>query len=90
MEVIRFVFSDFWVWLGVVALVWLVLQQIIELVKACKRTRKVSTYKVGDVYRVEIENATSRDAERAMENGQVPGGVPGGADGGKEKTSDAM
>lgn len=85
MELIKFILSSFWVWLGAVVLVGLVLQQMVEFAKACKRGRKVSTYKVGDVYRVEIENATSRDAERAMENGRVPGGVPGGADGGEEK-----
>lgn len=91
MEAIRFIFSDFWVWLGVAVLVGLILQKIIELVKACKQGRKVSTYKVGDVYRVEIENATSRDAEKAMENGRLSGGIPGGADDGKEeKTSHAM
>ena len=47
MEFWRFIFSSFWVWLGFVILVSMVGGGVIELVKACKRNRKVSGYRVG-------------------------------------------
>lgn len=79
MELIKFVLSSFWVWLGFVVLVGLILSQVVELVKACKQGRKVATYRMGDVYRVEIESATSRDAEKALRGERVPGQPVGGA-----------
>lgn len=83
MEFIKFVLSGFWVWLGFVVLVGLVLQQLVELVKACKKTRKVAMYRMGDVYRVEIENATNRDVEKALRGQKVPGEPVGGSDNAK-------
>ena len=65
-EFLRFIFSSFWVWAGFLALVAVALSGAAELVKACKQSRKVAVYKVGDVRRVEIENATRRDAAEAM------------------------
>ncbi len=66
MEFLRFIFSSFWVWAGFLVLVAVVLNGAAELVKACKQSRKIAVYKVGDVRRVEIENATRRDAAEAV------------------------
>ena len=74
MEFLRFVFSSFWVWTGFLLLVVAVLNGAAELVKACKQNRKVAVYTVGDVRRVEIENATRRDAAEAMRGQQTKEG----------------
>ena len=66
MELLRFIFSSFWVWAGFLVLVAVVLNGAVELVKACKQSRKVAVYTMGGVRRVEIENATRRDAAEAM------------------------
>lgn len=47
MEFWRFIFSSFWVWLGSTVLVGAVGGVLVGLVKACKRDRKVSVYRVG-------------------------------------------
>lgn len=66
MEFIRFIFSSFWVWAGFLVLVAVVLSGAAELVKACKQNRKVAVYTMGGVRRVEIENATRKDAAEAV------------------------
>lgn len=62
MEFLRFIFSSFWVWLGFIILLSMVGGGVIELVKACKRGRKVTGCRVGQRWHVEIENATAEDA----------------------------
>lgn len=66
MEFLRFIFSSFWVWAGFIALVAVILNGAVELVKACKQSRKVAVYTMGGVRRVEIENATRKDAAEAV------------------------
>lgn len=66
MEFLRFIFSSFWIWAGFLVLVVVALNGAAELVKACKQNRKVAVYTVGDVRRVEIENATRGDAAAEM------------------------
>lgn len=66
MEFLRFIFSGFWVWLGFIVLVSVTGGGVIELVKACKRSRKVTSYRVGQNWRVEIENASAGDVQRAI------------------------
>lgn len=66
MEFIRFVFSSFWVWLGFVVLVLAVAEGAAEIIKAARQNRKVAVYRVGDVKRVEIENATRGDVTAAL------------------------
>lgn len=77
MEFLRFIFSSFWVWLGFMCMVVAFFggtQELVkvgaagmaELVKICKRNRKVSGYRVGERWRLEIEDASSADAQNAF------------------------
>ena len=66
MEFLRFIFSSFWVWLGFVILVSMVGGGIIELVKTCKRNRKVSGYRVGQRWKLDVENASADDVQHAF------------------------
>ena len=66
MEFLRFIFSSFWVWAGFLVLVAAVLNGAAELVKACKRNRKITAYRIGERYHVTVENATGRDAAAAV------------------------
>jgi len=66
MEFLRFIFSSFWVWLGFMILVSMVGGGMIELVKACKRGRKVTAYRIDKRWHVEVENATKDEAKSIM------------------------
>ena len=57
MELLQFVFSSFWVWLGCVVLI---------VAAGVRQKRKVSVYHVGDVTRVEVENAGRADIPAAV------------------------
>ena len=57
MELLQFVFSSFWVWLGCVVLI---------VAAGFRQKRKVSVYHVGDVTRVEVENAGRADIPAAV------------------------
>jgi len=66
MEFLRFIFSSFWVLCGFMALVALFFSGTIELVKACKRNRKVTAYRIGNRWHVQIENASKGEAQHAI------------------------
>ena len=66
MEFLRFIFSSFWVWLGFFILVSMIGGGVIELVRACKRNRKVTAYQIGGQWHVTIENATKKEAQNAV------------------------
>ena len=66
MEFLRFIFSSFWVWLGFTILLSLIGGGVLELVKACKRNRKVMAYQIGTRWHVEIENASKDDVRGVM------------------------
>lgn len=66
MEFLRFIFSSFWVWLGFIILVGAVGGVLVELVKACKRNRKVSGYRIGQRWKLDVENASAADAHNAF------------------------
>ena len=66
MEFLRFIFSSFWVWLGFVILVSMVGGGVIELVKACRRNRKVTVVRMGRSIHTTIENATKDEAQNAV------------------------
>lgn len=66
MEFWRFIFSSFWVWLGFVILVSLIGGGVVELVKACKRSRKVTVVRMGASIHTTIENATKEEAQNAV------------------------
>jgi len=57
MELIRFIFSSFWVWLGVVILVCTVCGYVVELVKALRRNRKITARRTEEQVTITIENA---------------------------------
>ncbi|MCI8471459.1 MAG: hypothetical protein HFJ35_08485 [Clostridia bacterium] len=66
MEFLRFIFSSFWVWLGFIILVGAVGGVLVALVKACKRNRKISGYRVGQRWKLDVENASADDAHNAF------------------------
>jgi len=66
MEFLRFIFSSFWVWLGFVILVSMIGGGVIELVKACRRNRKVTVVRMGRSIHTTIENATKDEAQNAV------------------------
>lgn len=73
-----FIFQSFWHWLGFIVLVLAVAGAAAEIIKAAKQNRKVAVYRVGDVKRVEIENATRGDVTAALredKNERDPEGV---------------
>lgn len=66
MEFLRFIFSSFWVWLGFMLLVSMVGGGVIELVKVCKRGRRISGYRVGQRWKLDVENASAADVQHAF------------------------
>lgn len=66
MEFLKFILSSFWVWLGFIILVSMTGGGVIELMKACKRSWKVTGYRVGQNWRVEIEDATAADVQKTI------------------------
>lgn len=77
MEFWRFIFSDFWVWLGFIILVSMVGGGVIELVKACKRNRRVTVVRMGAHINTTIENATKGEAQNAvLTAAYAPGSEP--------------
>lgn len=67
MDALRFIFSSFWIWLGFTALIAVVLNYLVDAIKAIRNTRNVKIYNFEDGKRtVEIENATSKDVADAL------------------------
>lgn len=66
MEIIRFVLSNFWVWLGAVILILAIGQAAVEIIKAVHPSRKISAYKIGDRWRMEIDGARRGDIAAAI------------------------
>lgn len=62
----RFIFSSFWVWLGFLILVLVIGSGVIDLVKACKRNRKVTVVRMGASVQTTIEDATEGEAQNAI------------------------
>lgn len=66
MEIIRFVLSNFWVWLGAVILILSIGQAAVEVIKAVHPSRKISAYKIGDRWHMEIDGARRGDIAAAI------------------------
>ena len=66
MELLQFVFSSFWVWLGCVVLIVAAGEAVATAAAGFRQKRKVSVYRVGDVTRVEVENAGRADIPAAV------------------------
>lgn len=63
MEFLRFIFSSFWVWAGLLVLVVAVLNGAAELVKALKPKRSMTAYRIGGRWKIDIDGANIRDAK---------------------------
>lgn len=63
MEFIRFIFSSVWIFLGLLVLLTVILDYLVQLVKAVRAGRIVKLYDFGDTSTVEIENAKQDDIE---------------------------
>lgn len=62
MELIRFIFSDIWIWLGCFLMLAFTLSSIVSIIKAVKPNRKISVFPDKDGEQVAIiENATLED-----------------------------
>ena len=59
-------FSSFWVWLGCVVLIVAAGEAVATAAAGFRQKRKVSVYHVGDVTRVEVENAGRADIPAAV------------------------
>ena len=66
MEVLRFIFSSFWVWLGAVVLIAAAVEAVAGIIKAIRQPRKITVHRAGDIVRAEVEGAGSRDIEAAF------------------------
>jgi len=66
LELLKLIFSDIWVWTGFVILVCVIFCGIAEIVKACKRSRRVTAYRIGGQWHIQIENASREDTITAM------------------------
>lgn len=61
MEIIRFVLSNFWVWLGAVILILAIGQAAVEVIKVVHPTRKIDAYRIGERWHIEIDGAGRGD-----------------------------
>ncbi len=66
MEFLRFIFSSVWVWAGFTILLSAIGDGLIGLVKACKRNRRITGYRIGQHWHIDIENASKGDAQKAL------------------------
>lgn len=66
MEFLRLIFSSFWVWTGFIILIAAVFGGVQEVVKVCKRSRKITMYRIGERQNVVIENASAQDVDAAL------------------------
>lgn len=62
----RFIFSSFWVWLGFIILLYATGGELVDLVKICKRNRKITGYRIGERWHIKIENASGEDVHNAI------------------------
>lgn len=74
LELLKLIFSNIWVWAGFAVLVYMIFCGIAEIVKACKRSRRVTAYRIGGQWHVQIENAGREDVITAM---YAPGTLTG-------------
>lgn len=68
MDLLRFVFSNFWIWLGFTIMISLIVGGMIGLVKACKpEKRRLETFRSRDILRVDIVGASDEEIKEARE-----------------------
>lgn len=67
MEIIRFVLSNFWVWLGAVILILAIGQAAVEVIKVVHPTRKIDAYRIGERWHIEIDGAGRGDVATVIQ-----------------------
>jgi len=77
LELVKFILSDFWVWLGFTVLAYTAFAGIVAIIKACKRNRKVTAYHIGTRWHVTVENATKEDVAKAVHEPETLADVEG-------------
>ena len=65
MEFLHFIFSDFWVWLGFITLVYIVFDRLADLVRALRKPARRVTVLYKDKS-VSIESPLDSDMRRAL------------------------
>lgn len=78
MEFMRLIFSSFWAWLGLIILVSVIGDVLIRVIKSCKRNRRIEAYRIGNKWKMVVENASARDMRQAL-NGPQEEETEGGA-----------
>lgn len=78
MEFLRFILSSFWVWLGFIILVCAVGGAVVALVKACKHSRKITAYRIGERWHITVEDGTSKDVREAIVGLHIGEGIGDG------------
>lgn len=66
MEIIRFILSSFWIWLGFLILIVAAGSAVVEIIKAIRPTRKIDAYRIGDRWHIEIDGAGRGDVAAAI------------------------
>ena len=67
MEVLRFVFSDFWIWLGLLILIATVGNYIVEAIRAARPRRKIEACGFEGRWQVKIDGANKTDVAVALQ-----------------------
>lgn len=66
MEIIRFILSSFWIWLGFLILIVAAGSAVVEIIKAIHPTRKIDAYRIGERWHIEIDGAGRGDVAAAI------------------------
>lgn len=66
MELLQFVFSDFWIWLGSFCLLYCILDKLADIVRACKRNKAIHIYEGPSGRTITVDNATEADIRKAL------------------------
>lgn len=75
MEIIRFLFSSFWVWLGFLIIASMVGYYIVEAIKAFRVPKKLEAYKTGDHWHIEISGTKlAAELKAFMDSAGTEGG----------------
>ena len=92
MEFLRFIFSGFWVWLGFIILLSLIGGGMVELVKTCKHSRKITGYRIGERWHITVEDGTAEDVRSTAVSLHVGEWIGDGneQDGTEENAPDAV
>ncbi len=75
LELVKFILSVFWAWLGFTVLAYTVFAGIVAIINACKRNRKVTAYRIGNRWHIQVENASKEDVMTAI---YAPGNLTDG------------